>query len=35
MVTKLWFVSDERDVGCDRYDRREKPKKRRRGKMTC
>ncbi len=27
MVAKLWFVSDERDVGCDRYDRREKPKK--------
>jgi hypothetical protein len=30
MVAKLWFVSsDECDVGCDRYDRREKPKKRR------
>ncbi len=27
MVAKLWFVSDERNVGYDRYDRREKPQK--------
>ncbi len=27
MVVKLWFVLDEPDVGCDRYNRREKPKK--------
>jgi hypothetical protein len=35
MVAKLLFVSDEHDVGCDRYDRREKPKKKRQGKMNC